>query len=453
MKNKFNRSSKLVLSLVLAFVTTQFRPAHYQSVIAADSVDSQSHLVFLPIISNNATSGPQYYVDSQSGSDSNPGTTPKLAWKSLEKVQATRFTPDSVIYLKRDSIWTGSLLIRDSGQSGHPITFTAYGSGQPPILRNPGDATHRTKAVVIDADWVVVENFLIQDVFLAGVQVLKNSEHNLIHSVEVTQAGFGVILEGQNNLVTGNNIHDLHMVNNTQGGNDDYGAVGVSIENSFNEVSYNRFINCRAPSYDFGFDGGAVEWWSVADGVSVHHNWATGNAGFLEVGGGSARNAVVAYNVTFNNGRFAALHLSGQFGSQVENFRIENNTIVETPTDKKGWDVFWFSSSPASNTLSLSNNILYINWFATIANLPGFTHHHNLFYLGSGTKLNFDLGEKEIIADPAFVDLAGQNFELRASSPAINAGQTLGHARDFEGNSIPIGPAPDLGAFEYPGNP
>ncbi len=46
------------------------------------------------------------------------------------------------------------------------------------------------------------------------------------------------------------------MINNTPGGVDDYGAVGVVLANSNNEVSYNRFIDCKAASYDFGVDGG-----------------------------------------------------------------------------------------------------------------------------------------------------------------------------------------------------
>jgi hypothetical protein len=109
------------------------------------------------------------------------------------------------------------------------------------------------------------------------------------------------------------------MVINTPGGNDDYGAVAVVLSNSGNEVSYNRMVNCFATSQDYGFDGGAVEWWSNADNNYVHHNFSYGNDGFLEVGGGSARNSVVAYNVSVNSRRFAVFHLSGVFGSTVEN--------------------------------------------------------------------------------------------------------------------------------------
>ena len=439
--------------LPIIFIGTLLRPFGFLPGVAPDKSygETQTHVVFLPLISSNTHTN--YYIDSISGSDANPGTSSARPWRSLVNVQDTHFTPGSVIHFKRGSVWTGSLLIRDSGQPINPIVFTAYGSGERPVLRNPGDANHRTKGILIDADWVVVEDLLIRDVFHAGIHVLRNSEHNVIKDVEVTQAGFGVLVEGQYNLVTQSEIHDLHMVTNTPGGNDDHGAVGVSIENSFNEISYNRFLNCIASSYDFGKDGGAVEWWGVADGVYVHHNWASGNDGFLEVGGGSARNAVVAYNVSVNNRRFAAIQLSGQFASVVDNFRVENNTIVETPGVEKGWDVFWFSSPPGSNSLILRNNIVYADWFSTIANLPGFTHQHNLYFLGSGTSLNFNLNSGEMIAAPAFVGLAAQDFHLQASSPAVNAGQDLGYSGDFEDKPVPVGLIPDLGAFERQGNP
>jgi hypothetical protein len=416
----------------------------------AKSLIFQNNSVFLPIVVKTPSS---FYVDSANGSDNNPGTSPEQPWQSLAKVEATRYAPGSIIHFKRGSTWTGRLLINDSGVQGNPITFTAYGSGLPPILTNPGDSINRTRGFLVDADWVVIEDFKIQDVFMAGVQIGKGSDHNLIRSVEVTQTGFGIVFEGQYNLVTQSFIHDLHMVNNTPGGYDDYGAVGVSIENSFNEVSYNRIINCLATSYDFGTDGGAVEWWSVADGVLVHNNWAFGNDGFLEVGGGSARNAVVAYNVSINNHRFAAFNLDGANGSVIENFRIDNNTIVEIASEDRGWDVFWFSIEPTVDSVILRNNLLYVDWFSTVANHSGFTHNNNLYYLLNGTVLNFDLSNGEILANPNFIDLANQNLHLQESSEAIDAGLLLNYSSDFEDTTVPVGLAPDLGAFEYQGDP
>jgi hypothetical protein len=47
------------------------------------------------------------------------------------------------------------------------------------------------------------------------------------------------------------------------------------------------------------------------------------------------------------------------------------------------------------------------------------------------------------------VDVAGADFHLLANSPAIDAGYTLSYIRDFDNKSVPAGPKPDIGAYEY----
>ena len=210
-------------------------------------------------------------------------------------------------------------------------------------------------------------------------------------------------------------------------------------------------INCKAPSYDYGTDGGAVEWWANADGNYVHHNWASGNDGFMEVGGGSAKDTTVAYNVSINNGDFSYIHLSNPFASVVENLRVENNTIVETANP--GWVVIGFSATPTAGTFLARNNVIYADSYSAISNVSGFTHDHNLYYLANGTKLGFTLGQGEAVGDPRFLNLAGQDLHLLSSSPAIDAGVDLGYKLDFDTHPVPAGPAPDLGAFEYTATP
>jgi hypothetical protein len=396
-----------------------------------------------------------YYVDSVNGSDTNSGTTPSNPWKTLSPVNAKKFSPGSVISFKRGSSWTGSLVINESGAPGNPITFTAYDTGDRPILRNPGDSNNLTRAVIINANWVIVEGLLVRDTYDAGIKILAGAEHNIVRDNEITNTGLGIQINGQYSLFTHNYVHDLHMVVNTPGGNnDDYGAVAVVLSNaSYNEISYNRMVNCIAPSYDFGTDGGAIEWWGNTDGNYVHHNWAMDDNGFLEVGGGSAKDTIVAYNVSINNGIFALVHLTGSFASSVTNFRVENNTIVETGNGAYGWVALGFEGVPIQSTLLARNNILYINRFVAISNMSSFTHDHNLYYLSGGTKTGFTLGQGEKIADPLFVNLASQDLHLQPTSPAIDAGVNLGYTLDFDDHPVPIGAAPDDGAFEFQGAP
>jgi parallel beta-helix repeat protein len=56
--------------------------------------------------------------------------------------------------------------------------------------------------------------------------------------------------------------------------------------------------------------------------------------------------------------------------------------------------------------------------------------------------------------DPLFVNAGGdtaEDYKLTASSPCINAGVAVGLTGDYEGNSVPVGGTPDIGAYEYQG--
>ena len=379
----------------------------------------------------SASAGESYYVDSQGGSDSNPGTSEAAPWRTLASVHALKFLPGDVVHFKHGSSWTGGLVIDDSGLEGSPITFTTYGTGSRPVFSNPGGAGSWTKAVTIRASWVVLEGILVRDAHEAGVAIPDDSDHNVVRDVEVTNVGIGASVYGDSNLVTQSYLHDLHMEVNTPGGDDDYGAVAVVLSGLGNEVSYNRMLNCIAPSYDY--DGGAVEWWGTADGSYVHHNWAKGNNGFFEVGRGSARNTVVAYNVAVDNGDFFYIHFRDQFGSVVEDFRIENNTIVERSNGQSRWMVFGFSDNPTSTTLLMRNNIISVSGFQGVANTWGFTHENNLYDLHNVSQGSFSLGPGEFSADPLFANPLADDFHLKAGTRAIDSGLALGHGLDFDG--------------------
>ena len=436
----------IVLLLTLTFSDVD-RSLLLKSRGEKSSVIVESTSIFLPLISNSCLNC--FFVDSIHGSDNNPGTSSERPWKSLARVRAAAFQPGSIVHFKRGSSWDGGLFIEESGVSGKPIIFTSYGAGAPPIFSNSLNGSSWSSAIFIEADWIVVEGLLVRDVHDVGVYIASGSDHNIVRNIEITNVGEGISIHGQYNLVTQNYIHDLHIINNTPGGVDDYGAVGVVLANSNNEVSYNRMIRCIAASFDFGVDGGAVEWYGTASNNYVHHNWASGNAGFLEVGVGSVQGAVVAYNVSINNGRFSLLNLTGSFGSAVSNFRVENNTIVEEAENESGWVIFSFEGNPIASTFLVRNNILSIENFEAVSNKSTFSHNNNLYSLGGGTVLGFDLGSAEQIANPQFANLEDQDLHLTPSSPAIDSGTELGYWLDFDNRTVPVNHAPDLGVYEY----
>jgi hypothetical protein len=54
-------------------------------------------------------------------------------------------------------------------------------------------------------------------------------------------------------------------------------------------------------------------------------------------------------------------------------------------------------------------------------------------------------------SDPAFVDLYAENFTLKGSSPAINAGINLNLGSDYFGEAVPNAGVTDIGISEFTG--
>jgi nitrous oxidase accessory protein NosD len=75
-----------------------------------------------------------YYVDSSTGDDSSSGRSPSSAWRTIAKVNSIALAPGDTVYLRRGAIWRETLEPRNGGAPGHPVTFTAYGSGPAPII-------------------------------------------------------------------------------------------------------------------------------------------------------------------------------------------------------------------------------------------------------------------------------------------------------------------------------
>jgi len=406
-----------------------------------------------------------YYVDSVSGSDSNLGTSEDMPWKSLSKVNSHDFLPGDIIRFKRGSSWDGGLDIHNSGDMSNPIVFTDYGAGDKPVIEDPGGWS---TIVWIDTDWIIVENLVLRDVKDQAVRV--KGDHNIVRNCEIDNVGIGVGVYGQHNLITQNYVHDLHMVQNTPGGDDDYGAVGIWFFNSNNEASYNRLVNCIAPSYDYGTDGGAVEI-HVGSGsyssIYVHHNYAEHTNGFMEIGGqgDSVHDVTVAYNLILNCGTdaFLGIHTAGSWGVDIENIRMQHNTIVEHNPGGGGrrWALISFSSEnqPGPNDFRMQNNLIYVDWFSNVVGHgPNITHDHNLIYRvePNDCSLGFTPHETDIIdQNPNFVNLGSwgspEDYHLQSASPAIDAGAALGYSLDFDNNTVPVGTAPDIGAYEYSG--
>jgi hypothetical protein len=98
--------------------------------------------------------------------------------------------------------------------------------------------------------------------------------------------------------------------------------------------------------------------------------------------------------------------------------------------------------------------------------LTGATFDYNCWYLtGAEFLIYYDGAERNwaywtttlsqdangINADPLMVDPGSGDFTLQAGSPCRDAGVDVGLDTDYAGNPVPVGAAPDIGAYEWQG--
>lgn len=131
-----------------------------------------------------------YYVDAVNGSDQNNGQSTSTAWQSITKVNSTTFQAGDRICFKRGDIWRETLNVPSSGESGNPVTFCSYGTGDPPLIR--GTATgldwsqYKTNIWVASVEAPVVPYCLFDGI--AGNAKKKSSQ--------MSQAGDFVFVSG-----------------------------------------------------------------------------------------------------------------------------------------------------------------------------------------------------------------------------------------------------------------
>ncbi len=161
---------------------------------------------------------------------------------------------------------------------------------------------------------------------------------------------------------------------------------------------------------------------------------------------------IIKYNIIncADNTR-EGIHLGTVAGSFVN---IVNNDILNCKTG------LWMEN--ADNVVrNVINNIFYNNAVnIRVASGNALAINYNLYYgtgiwsWGGATKSTFESWKAvsshdgaSITGDPRFF-VSTSDFRLNADSPAINAGTNIGLTMDYAGHRVPIGLAPDIGAYE-----
>jgi hypothetical protein len=274
-----------------------------------------------------------YYLDSTSGQDVYPGTSPHDAWKTLNKVNATTFVPGDRILFKSASVWTGQLWPKGSGSREHPIVIDKYGGDAKPVINGVGVA---------------------EDAVL-----LKNQEYWEINNLEITNTGEtsgprrGVHLVAENFgdihhiYLHGLTIHDVNGVDNDKvNGGINYNSIGDSKPSRFIDlrIEDNRIFHVDRS----GIFGWSTHWvrskWHPSLGVVVRHNILDdiGGDGIVVV---ATDGALVEHNVVSNANQRSAGYNVAIWPWSADNTVIQYNEAYGTrgQRDGEGFDSDWNS--------------------------------------------------------------------------------------------------------------
>ncbi len=253
-------------------------------------------------------------------------------------------------------------------------------------------------------------------------------------------------LNGQDN---GTSIYENIIHDNAAGGGDAYAQglyvdAGATNTDVYNNVVYNHTngigIYHKGSGniynnfcYDNRYAGIQIALQTANINISVYNNICTKNSeGFMQ----KLKNASYTINLTLYNNTFyhnigREIYITDKLTSLV----MKNNLLVPAGTNYAMRIASQLSLTSDFNCLYGTSNIVWYN--------------SKTYMFADWNRLGFDT--HSINADPQLTDPDHEDFHLKPGSPSLNAGINVGLTKDFYGNQVPVGSAPDIGAIEYQG--
>jgi parallel beta-helix repeat protein len=224
---------------------TRRRPRRTHGLLTSDRTS--------PIAAPRIT-GSIYFV-SATGSDSNSGTSPANAWKTVNRVDRARLAPgDGVLFRGGDTFGDQVLMPDSSGLSGRPIVYGSYGGGVATLAKGAWFVEHDLafENLTFGATFYggSESKGASNDVTLDGVSITlpagnqtlglySNGSHWVIENSTISNTGLsGMLLNGDDYLIADNTITNTGL-DTTNG----YNNHGIYLDASDTMVIGNSIID------------------------------------------------------------------------------------------------------------------------------------------------------------------------------------------------------------------
>lgn len=331
-----------------------------------------------------------YYVDAINGSDSNDGTTPAKAWKTLSKLAGYPFNPGDHIYLKRGCVWRETWYVNSGGSISADVVYDAFGSGVAPEINGcdvlTGWSVHSGSIYKASYTESIDTYLLLQDrehltrvgsiaaISSAG-QYFPDNANNLIYvrctdnanpSTHVMEIGarYEAVVCDDRTYITFRNLH-------IYGAGGQYGR-GFGLKPTWNTPSHITIENCEIDHcyYSGLWASYATSFTPISNftlrNCSIHHNLTFGARIDAESASFRMTNVLVDGCVVANNGN-ADFGQFGVFINHVSSPEIKNCVLHDN-----------------SGTLEWSDNLY-------IGDSPNAYTHHCISYNSNHTGIHYDV--------------------------------------------------------------
>lgn len=446
-----------------------------------------------------STTRPVFYVSGVTGSNSRTANEARNAatpWKTIQKGVS--------------SIPGGATLIIAGGTYTEKVIVPASANGStttPTVIRNKAGETPILDGNNVGAQWealfqlknnqyVTVKGLKAQNSYWYGFASDGCQNVSVDSCATVNTRASGIYIRASSGLtITNNNIRKAcQEPNRDASGNGSQECITIASSQDF--VVRNNEV-WDGPTFDTpggeGIDakGGCVN--GEISGNYVHDLYELGiyvdagsleeynirvygnrliNTGGLSVAGelgGYARD-IYFYNNVVVNSRSSGVTFQSVGNGKFTNVYVVNNTFYNSGQSGFSGDVGNYSKNAGNSNLVIRNNIFFnksANYrFSIWHDLAGpHVIGNNLYFdfKPSSNGINSfnaaNLTAADVLADPQFTNVAGNDFTLKSTSPAINKGMvetlpgattgTLGtplFTTDFNGKAR--GGSWDIGAFE-----
>ena len=397
------------------------------------------------------------FVVAPGGSDASAGSF-TAPWATVRHAKNTTQAGD-IVYLMNGVNETAldasgaTLAIAKSGGSGLPIALVAYPGASATI----GSATGQPYGIrtTSAANYWVLAGINLRGGFSALTVANSSSWRVIGNDISCPNgSGTGACVEFSNDRSVSmyrNRIHDSGSTTSTnikmyQGVQFGEGSSGIDF--GWNEIGNIR--SCRA--LQFYSDTTPLFNLTVRNNT-IHDSRCDGiNLATID----PVQGAVRAYNnVIYRVGtgpapggmeaNYACINVGGSGSAVVQ---LTGNTLYDCGRRANADSGAVSASVPVSLTDNIVDTISGETYTAPNSSPANFSGTHNLFF-GDGAAPLFS--SSSVNADPKFVDIANNNFQLQAGSPAVDAGANDGISRDIVQTPRPQGVAYDIGAYEFTG--